>query len=190
MARIELSSASYKPFEDKMKTTIKVLDDEFNTVRAGRANPRLLDRITVPYYGVDTPLNQVANIQVPEARLITIQPWDAHVLPEIEKAINASDLGINPMNDGKMIRLPFPELTEDRRKDLTRDVSKMGEEAKVSLRNIRREALDEYKKYLKDSDISEDEYYIFEEEIQKMIDKYSEKIDTAVEKKNKELMEF
>ncbi|MDO5734197.1 MAG: ribosome recycling factor [Eubacteriales bacterium] len=190
MARIELSSATYKPYEEKMQTTLRVLDDEFNTIRAGRANPRLLDRITVPYYGVETPLNQVANVQVPEARLITITPWETKVLTDIEKAIQASDLGINPLNDGKMIRLAFPELTEDRRKDLTKDVSRMGEEAKVSLRNIRREALDLFKKHLKNSDLSEDEYYVFEDEIQKLTDRYTEKVDSAVEKKSKELMEL
>lgn len=190
MAQIEINDKTLQPYEEKMQTTLKVLDDEFNQIRAGRANPRLLDRLTVLYYGVDTPLNQVANIQVPEARLITITPWETKILTEIEKAIQASDLGINPMNDGKMIRLAFPELTEERRRDLSKDVSRLGEEAKVSLRNIRREVLDIYKKHLKNSEISEDSYYGLEDDIQKMTDRYTEKVDTAVEKKSKELMEL
>lgn len=190
MAQIEITKDSYKPYEEKMQMTLKVLEDEFNQIRAGRANPRLLDRITIDYYGVETPLNQVANIQVPEARMITITPWEAKVLTDIERAIQASDIGINPLNDGKMIRLAFPELTEERRRDLSKEVSKYGEEAKVSLRNVRREALDVYKKHMKNSEISEDNYYLFEDEVQKLTDRYTEEVDKAVEKKSKELMEL
>lgn len=187
---IEVNQNSYKPYEEKMQTTLRVLDDTFNTIRAGRANPRLLDTITVPYYGVDSPLQQVANIQVPEARLITITPWEPKMLKEIERAIQASDLGINPNNDGKCIRLAFPQLTEERRKDLTREVNKIGEESKVAIRNIRRDAIDTYRSHLKNKEISEDEMYQFEDEIQKLTDRYVEKVEKAVDAKNKELMEF
>ena len=134
-----------KPYEEKMQKTLSVLDGDFNTIRAGRANPRVLDQITIDYYGVETPINQVANIQVPEARMIVITPWDASSLKDIERALQMSDLGIPPNNDGKCLRLIFPPLTEDRRRDLTRQVSKMGEESKVAVRNIRREAIDSFK---------------------------------------------
>lgn len=187
---IELSSASYKPYEEKMKTSISVLENNFNSIRAGRANPRLLDHITVDYYGAETPLQQVANVQVPEARMITITPWEAKMLGEIEKAIQASDIGINPLNDGKCIRLAFPQLTEERRRDLTKDVNKLGEEAKVSIRNVRREALDLFKEYEKNGEIREDDYYTFESEMQKLTDKYVGEVDKAVERKNEEVMEL
>lgn len=189
MADIELNQGTYKEFEDKMETTLRVLDDQFNHVRAGRANPRLLDAITVPYYGVDTALQQVANVQVPEARLITITPWESKMLKEIERSILASDLGITPMNDGKCIRLAFPALTEERRKELTKDVSKMGEEAKVAIRNVRREGIDQFRTHLKNKAISEDTMFQFEAEIQKITDKFIAKVDSAVEHKNNELME-
>lgn len=190
MANIEVSAASLKPYEEKMKVTLNVLDDDFNQIRAGRANPRLLDRITVDYYGVETPIPQVANIQVPEARQITITPWDTNLIKDIERAIQASDLGINPQNDGKMLRLIFPQLTEERRRELTRDVNKLGEEAKVAVRNVRREGIDDFRTHEKNSDISEDDLYYFEEEMQKVTDKYTEKIDKAVKEKEKELMEI
>lgn len=190
MAKIEVNAASYAPYEEKMQVTLRVLDEEFNTIRAGRANPRVLDHIVVPYYGVDTPLNQVANIQVPEARQILITPWEAKVIKDIERAIQASDLGINPQNDGKSIRLNFPALTEERRRDLTKEVSKLGEEAKVAIRNVRREGIDVYRAHLKNKEMAEDDFYQFEEGMQKLTDKYTEKVDKAVESKNKELMEL
>jgi len=146
-----------KPYEERMQKTITSLEAELGTIRAGRANPKVLDRIKIDYYGTETPLAQVGNITVPEARLIQIQPWDAGVLKQIEKAIQASDLGINPTNDGKMIRLVFPELTEERRKELTKDVKKKGDDAKVAIRNIRRDAIDAFKKMEKKSDITEDD---------------------------------
>lgn len=190
MSNIVINDKTLLPYEEKMKKTITVLESDFQTIRAGRANPRLLDNITVAYYGVDTPLNQVANIQVPEARLLMITPWDKSLLKEIERAIQASDLGINPNNDGQCLRLAFPPLTEERRLELTRTVAKMGENAKVSIRNIRREAIDEYKGHLKDKNLSEDSYYDVEEAIQKLTDKYVEKVDEVVEAKNDELMEM
>ena len=144
-------------YEEKMTKTLAALDAEFNTIRAGRANPHVLDRITVDYYGTPTPLNQVGNITVPEARLIQIQPWETSLLKEIEKAINMSDIGINPSNDGKVIRLVFPELTEERRKELTKDVKKKAEASKVSIRNIRRDAIDAFKKMEKNKEIPEDQ---------------------------------
>lgn len=177
-------------FEEKMQASLKHLETEFNNIRAGRANPRLLDSITIEYYGTQTPLQQVANVQVPEARMITITPWDANTLKEIEKAIQASNLGINPVNDGKMIRLVFPQLTEDKRKELTKDVNKLGEEAKITIRNVRREAIDDYRAQEKNGEIREDDLYSLEDETQKLTDKYVEKVDQAVEKKNAELMEL
>lgn len=175
-------------YEEKMKKTLVALDNEYNTIRAGRANPRILDRITVDYYGTPTPLNQVCNITVPEARLIQIQPWDTTLLKAIEKAINTSDIGINPGNDGKVIRLVFPELTEERRKALTKDVKKKGEEAKVAIRNIRRDALDVFKKQEKRHEISEDELKDLEDKVQKLTDKYVGKIDAACEEKSKDIL--
>jgi len=175
-------------YKEKMGKSVKNLDAELNTIRAGRANPHVLDRITVDYYGVPTPLNQVGNISVPEARLIQIQPWDNSIMKEIEKAISASDLGINPTNDGKVIRLVFPELTEERRKSLTKDVKKKGEDAKVAVRNIRREGIDNLKKLEKASEITEDELKSLEDEMQKITDKSVADIDKLVEAKNKDIM--
>ena len=176
-----------KPFEVKMGKSIASLDSEFGTIRAGRANPHVLDRITVDYYGTPTPLQQVANISVPEARMIQIQPWEKSMLKAIEKAILTSDIGINPTNDGTSIRLVFPELTEDRRKELAKDVKKKGEEAKVAVRNVRRDGNVAFKK-LKVIEISEDEIKDLEDELQKITDKYVAKIDKMVEAKSKEIM--
>ena len=174
-------------YDTKMGKTLKNLESELGTIRAGRANPHVLDRITVDYYGAPTPLQQVANITVPEARMIQIQPWDGTLLKLIEKAILVSDLGINPTNDGKLIRLVFPELTEERRKELVKDVKKKGEAAKVAVRNIRRDANDAFKKLAK-SDVSEDEIQELEDNIQKLTDKYIKEIDKSVEVKSKEIM--
>lgn len=174
-------------YADKMEKTMANLESEFGTIRAGRANPHVLDRITVDYYGAPTPLQQVANISVPEARMIVIQPWEGSLVKAIEKAINMSDLGINPTNDGKVIRLVFPELTEERRKDLVKDVKKKGEAAKVAVRNIRRDANDMLKKLGK-SDVSEDEIKELEDKVQKMTDKYIKQVDAAVDVKSKEIM--
>ena len=176
-----------KPFEEKMKKTLTALDSDYGTIRAGRANPHVLDKIMVEYYGTPTPLNQVGNITVPEPRLLQIQPWDASLLKAIERAINMSELGINPNNDGKVIRLVFPELTEERRKDLAKDVKKKGESAKVAIRNIRRDANDSFKKLAKE-DVSEDEIKALEENAQKMTDKYIAAVDEAVEVKTKEIL--
>lgn len=180
--------ARIKVYDDKMTKTMANLDSELNTIRAGRANPRVLDKITVDYYGTQTPLQQVANVSVPEARMIQIQPWEGSLIKKIEKAILCSDLGINPSNDGKVIRLVFPELTEERRKDLAKDVKKKGEAAKVAVRNIRRDANDALKKMGKQSDVSEDEIKELENDVQKMTDSYIKKVDKAVEEKTKEIM--
>lgn len=177
-----------KPFEVKMGKSIASLDSEFGTIRAGRANPHVLDRITVDYYGTPTPLQQVANISVPEARMIQIQPWEKSMLKAIEKAILTSDIGINPTNDGTSIRLVFPELTEERRKDLVKEVKKKGEGAKVAVRNIRRDANDAFKKLGKGKEVSEDEVKELEENVQKLTDKYIKDIDKAIEEKSKEIM--
>ena len=177
-----------KFYEEKMKKSIAALETELNTIRAGRANPHVLDKITVESYGVETPLAQVGNITVPEARLLQIQPWDSSLLKKIEKAINASDLGINPTNDGKVIRLVFPELTEERRKALTKDVKKKGEDTKIAIRNIRRDAVDQFKKAEKKSEITEDDLKSLENEIQKLTDKTIENIDKIVEAKSKDIM--
>ena len=177
-----------KLYEDKMEKSLDVLLDEYASIRAGRANPHVLDRIRVDYYGTPTPLQQVGNVSVPEARMIVIQPWEKNLLKEIEKAILVSDLGINPTNDGNVIRLVFPELTEERRKDLAKDVKKKGEGAKVAIRNIRRDAIDSIKKMEKAGDISEDDLKQGEEKIQKITDKAIEKIDKAVENKTKEIL--
>ena len=176
------------PFEDKMKKSYHNLIEELGTVRAGRANPHVLDKIKVDYYGTPTSLQQVANVSVPEPRMIQIQPWEASLVKEIEKAINMSDLGINPTNDGKVIRLVFPELTEERRKEIAKDIKKKGESAKVAVRNIRRDANDAFKKLSKSADISEDEIKDLEDELQKITDKYVAKIDKMVEAKSKEIM--
>lgn len=174
-------------YEEKMKKTLASLESELVTIRAGRANPHILDKLAVDYYGAPTPLQQVANITVPEARMIQIQPWESSLIKGIEKAILTSDLGLNPSNDGKVIRLVFPELTEERRKELVKDVKKKGEAAKVAIRNIRRDGNDAFKK-LKGSDVSEDEIKNLEDELQKMTDKYVKEIDSAVEVKSKEVM--
>ena len=174
-------------YEEKMTKTLESLDREYASIRAGRANPHLLDKITVDYYGSPTPLQQVGNISVPEARMIQIQPWEKSMLKAIEKAILTSDIGINPTNDGTSIRLVFPELTEDRRKELAKDVKKKGEEAKVAVRNVRRDGNVAFKK-LKGTEISEDEIKDLEDELQKITDKYVAKIDKMVEAKSKEIM--
>ena len=177
-----------KKFEDKMQKSYENMTSEFMAIRAGRANPHVLDKVTVDYYGVPTPIQQVGNISVPEARMILIQPWEKSLLKAIEKAIQTSDLGINPNNDGSCIRLIFPELTEDRRKELAKDVKKKGENAKVAVRNIRRDANDTFKKMQKNDEISEDDLKDAEEKIQKITDKAIEKIDKAVENKTKEIL--
>ena len=176
-----------KVYEEKMTKSYDAMIREFTAIRAGRANPHVLDKITVDYYGTPTPLQQVGNITVPEARILMIQPWEKKMIREIEKAIMVSDIGINPTNDGTCIRLVFPELTEDRRKDLAKEVKKKGEGAKVAVRNIRRDANDAFKK-LKGSDVSEDEIKELEDNVQKLTDKYIKEIDKAVEEKSKEIM--
>jgi ribosome recycling factor len=175
-------------YEDKMKKSYNNLLEEFAGVRAGRANPHVLDKLRVDYYGTPTPIQQVANVNVPEPRMIQIQPWEPSMVREIEKAILTSDLGLNPTNDGKMIRLLFPELTEERRKDLVKDIKKKGENAKVAIRNIRRDANDSFKKLSKSSDVSEDEIKELEDAAQKLTDKYIAEIDKAIETKSKEIM--
>lgn len=180
--------ARIQVYDDKMTKTMKNLEAEFLTIRAGRANPHVLDKLTVDYYGTQTSLQQVANITVPEARMIQIQPWESSLIRKIEKAILQSDIGINPNNDGKVIRLVFPELTEERRKDLAKDVKKKGEAAKVAVRNIRRDANEALKKLGKTSEVSEDEIKELEEKVQKMTDSYIKKVDKAVEEKTKEIM--
>jgi len=177
-----------KPFEDKMTKTLDVLKEEYASVRAGRANPHLLDKLRVDYYGTPSPIQSVANISVPEARVIQIQPWEAKMIKEIEKAILASDIGITPGNDGKIIRLVFPELTEDRRKELVKDIKKKAEAAKVAVRNVRRDANDAIKKAAKASEISEDEQKQIEDEIQKLTDKFVAEIDKATDAKTNEIM--
>jgi len=171
-----------------MKKSVMALETEFGAIRAGRANPHVLDRVTVSAYGVETPLNQLAGVAVMDARVLQIQPWDAGVLKNIEKAIQASDLGINPTNDGKVIRLIFPELTEERRKALTKDVKKKGDDAKVAIRNIRRDAVDAFKKAQKKGDFTEDDLKDLEAEIQKLTDKYAADVDKAVDSKSKDIM--
>ncbi|WP_419525609.1 ribosome recycling factor [Blautia sp.] len=174
-------------YESKMTKTLDGLTKELATIRAGRANPHILDKLTVDYYGTPTPLQQVANITVPEARMIQIQPWEASLIKEISKAIMASDLGLNPNSDGKIIRLVLPELTEERRKERVKDVKKKGEAAKVAVRNVRRDANDAFKKLAK-QDISEDEIKELEEKIQKVTDKFVKEIDKAVDEKSKEIL--
>ena len=174
--------------EERMQKSVSVYEENLSEVRAGRANPAILNKISVEYYGVPTPINQVAGISVPEARMIVIQPWDASVLKDIEKAILASDIGLNPNNDGKVIRLNFPELTEERRKDLVKDIRKMAEEARVSIRSIRRDGMEEAKTKQKNGEITEDDKAREEENIQKLTDKYIANIDKALENKEKEIM--
>lgn len=178
----------YSHIEEKMKKTLNVYEEQLAEVRAGRANPKILDKILVSYYGVPTPINQMANIMVPEARMITIQPWDASILKDIEKEIQKSDIGINPNNDGKMIRLVFPELTEERRKELVKEIKKMLEESKIALRSIRRDGIEEFKTKQKNSEITEDDLRNAEEQIQKITDKYIKMIEDAYDKKEKEIM--
>ena len=175
-------------YEEKMKKTMHNLDEEFGSIRAGRANPHVLDKLRVDYYGTPSPIQTVANVSVPEPRMIQIQPWEPSLVKAIEKAILTSDLGINPSNDGRIIRLVFPELTEERRKELAKDVKKKGEAAKVAVRNIRRDAIDHMKKLGKTEDISEDEIKDLEDSIQKMTDKYVANVDKAVEAKTKEIL--
>ncbi len=177
-----------KVYDEKMQKSYNNLLAEFGSIRAGRANPKVLDQLRVDYYGSPTPIQQVANVTVPEARVIMIAPWEKNMLKVIEKAIQVSDLGINPVNDGQTIRLVFPELTEERRKDLTKDVRKKGEEAKVATRNIRRDANEKLKKLGKAEDISEDEIKDLQDQVQKMTDARIKEIDKAVEEKNKEIM--
>ena len=174
-------------YEEKMKKTMANLDSDLATIRAGRANPNVLNKIMVDYYGSPTPIQQVANVSVPEPRMIQIQPWEKSMVKVIEKAIQTSDLGINPANDGSSIRLVFPELTEERRKELVKDVKKKGEAAKVAIRNIRRDGNDAFKK-LKGSDVSEDEIKDMEDDLQKMTDKFVKEVDKAVDVKSKEVM--
>lgn len=174
-------------FETKMQKSLANLEGELKTIRAGRANPHILDKLTVDYYGMPTPIQQVANISVPEARMIQIQPWEKSMVREIEKAIMTSDIGINPTNDGAVIRLVFPELTEDRRKELVKDVKKKGEATKVAVRNIRRDGNDTFKK-LKGTEVSEDEIKDLEAQLQKLTDKYIADVDKAVEDKSKEVL--
>ncbi len=178
----------YTSLKEKMEKTISVFSEKLAEVRAGRANPAILNKIKIEYYGTQTPINQVAAISVPEARLIVIQPWDASVLKEIEKAILASDIGINPNNDGKVIRLAFPELNEERRKEIVKDIKKMAEETKVAVRNVRREGIDLAKAEQKDGNMTEDELKNAENEIQKITDKYIEEVDKVLEAKEKEVM--
>ena len=180
--------ARVKTFEEKMQKTVDFLGEDFMTIRAGRANPHVLDKIKVDYYGTPTPLQQVGNITVPEPRMIQIAPWEKSLIKEIEKAILTSDLGLNPTNDGKVIRLVFPELAEERRKELAKDIKKKGENAKVAIRNIRRDANDAFKKQNKANEVSEDELKELENDTQKITDKYIAKIDGAVEGKTKEIL--
>lgn len=178
----------YTNIEEKMDKTISVFNENLSEVRAGRANPAILNKVKIDYYGTPTPINQVAGVSVPEARLIVIQPWDASVLKEIERAILASDIGINPNNDGKVIRLNFPELNEERRKELVKEIKKTAEEARVAVRSIRRDGLDEFKKKQKNSEITEDDLHTAEEQIQKITDKKIEEIDNILANKEKEIM--
>ena len=178
----------FSDIESRMDKTIDVLKQNFSEVRAGRANPAILNKVTVSYYGTPTPINQVAGISVPEARLIMIQPWDASILKDIEKAILAADIGINPNNDGKVIRLAFPELTEERRKELVKEIKKMAEDSKVAIRSSRRDGMDKAKAMQKNGEITEDDLKSSEEDIQKLTDKFCKKIDDMSKEKEKEIM--
>ncbi len=181
-------SVNFAEFERKMDKTLDVLADNFGAVRAGRANAKVLDRITVEYYGSETPLNGVATISSPDARTLVIQPWDGKLLKDIQKAIQISDLGINPQNDGRVIRLVFPQLTEERRKELTKQVKKYAEESKVAMRNIRRDGMDYVKNLKKKSEITEDDQKKAEKDLQDLLDRYIKKVDAALAAKEKELM--
>lgn len=179
--------ARLQQYDDKMKKALDFLEQDYAGIRAGRANPHVLDKIRVDYYGTPTPIQQIGNVTVPEARIIQIAPWEKNMIREIEKAIQTSDLGINPSNDGNVIRLVFPELTEERRKDLAKDVKKKAEDAKVAVRNIRRDGNDSFKKLAK-TEVSEDEIKQLEDQLQKLTDKYVKDIDAAMESKSKEIM--
>ena len=181
-------AVDFKEYARRMDKALVHLEEEFGAVRAGRANAKVLDRITVEYYGSETPLNVVATISTPDARTLVISPWDTKLLKDIQKAIQTSDLGINPQNDGKVIRLVFPMLTEDRRKDLVKQVKKYAEDAKVAMRNIRRDGMDYVKKLKKNNEITEDEQKKAEKDLQDLLDKFTKKVDTALEAKEKELM--
>lgn len=181
-------SVEFSEYSKRMDKSLVHLAEEFDAVRAGRANPKVLDRISVEYYGQETPLNGVATISSPDARTLVVQPWDTQLLKEIQKAIQMSDLGITPQNDGRVIRLIFPQLTEERRKELTKQVKKYAEEAKVAMRNIRRDGMDYVKKLKKDSAITEDEQKKAEKDLQDMLDKFTKKVDDALAVKEKELM--
>ena len=181
-------AVDFKEFERRMNKAVDHLQEEFGAVRAGRANAKVLDRITVEYYGSETPLNGVATISTPDARTLVIQPWDTKLLKEIQKAIQTSDLGINPQNDGRVIRLTFPQLTEERRKDLTKQVKKYAKDAKVAMRNIRRDGMDYVKKLKKNSEITEDDQKKAEKDLQDLLDKYIKKVDADLAAKEKELM--
>jgi len=182
--------SEYKVYEDKMEKALRFLEGQFNSVRAGRANAAVLDNISISYYGTQTPIGQVGTISSPDPRTLVIQPWDAGVLGEIEKAIQSSDLGINPSNDGKLIRLAFPQLTEERRKDLVKQIKKYGEESKVAVRNVRRDAMEAYKKQQKASEITEDDLKNSEKDLQKITDQYIKNVDDLTVKKEKELSEL
>ena len=181
-------SNNYPEIEQKMSKAINALNEQLHTLRAGRANPAVLDKIRVEYYGTMSKINEVAAVSVPEPRLLVIQPWDATLIKEIEKAIQTSDIGINPANDGKVIRLLFPQPTEERRKELGKECKKFGEDSKVAIRNIRRDFIDKYKKMEKNHEITEDDLKATEEDIQKMTDKFVKEIDTIVSEKEKEIM--
>ena len=181
-------SVDFNEFSKKMDRTLVHLAEEFDAVRAGRANPKVLDRITVEYYGQETPLNGVATLSSPDARTLVVQPWDTNLLKDIAKAIQSSELGINPQNDGRVIRLIFPQLTEERRKELAKQVKKYAEDAKVAMRNIRRDGMDYVKKLKKNNEITEDEQKKAEKDLQDLLDKFTKKVDTALEAKEKELM--
>ncbi|MBQ3392258.1 MAG: ribosome recycling factor [Lachnospiraceae bacterium] len=183
-----MSSERVKPYEAKMEKTIQYLITDLQAVRAGRANPHVLDKIRVDYYGTPTPIQQVANVSVPEARIIQISPWEKKMIKEISRAISASDIGINPTTDGQTIRLVFPELTGERRKQLSKDVKKMGEESKTALRNIRRDGNDAFKKLKKGEDLSEDVVAELQDELQKLTDKYVKQVDKEIDVKTKEIM--
>jgi len=179
----------HKELEERMKKTVEYFKDDISTIRAGRANPKLVEKIMVDYYGTKTPLNQIANISAPEPRVLVVKPWDANVLENIEKAIQISDLGVNPGNDGKVIRLVIPQLTEERRKDLIKTVKKEVEKAKIALRNERRDTIDTFKKMEKKSEMTEDDLRDAEDKVQELIDKYSKEIDEIYEKKEKDILE-
>ena len=181
-------SEKVQEYSDKMQKTIEHLQGEYASVRAGRANPHVLDKLRVDYYGTPTPIQQVGNISVPDPRIIQIQPWEKNILKDIEKAIQASDIGINPTNDGNVIRLVFPELSEERRRDLVKEIKKKGEDAKVAVRNIRRDGNDSFKKLSKNDDLSEDEVKDLEDELQKTTDKFIKEIDSMIDEKSKEIM--